>query len=803
MKGKYNVFGGVSEKGKVSLKKYIKYIIAGYILCSFVLASTLVETGFLRNKNGQVVNTKVQMQFKIYNTPIGGNPVWDSSEMFVTVNQGLYSVELGTEANPINESNFSPTNDYYLEFSLAGDVFYQRELIGTTPRAIMANSSISANNALSAGKLDNMNISQFTNDAGYVNKDTPVVTACISLTSNFALDSQMLVGKTEAQLNVATAVTAGKLLSMNVGQFINDVGYLTALAILPTSSFALTSNYAFSADSLNGKKDKQLEVGTADIAISANALINMNISQFANDSGYLTAIDASTTINYAHNSALLEGKAASQLEVAIASKLSAMNIGQFANDSGYLTFNGIINTANIALTALSAQIVPWSGIENRPSTVAGYGITDIANQLVNTSSYALLAGAASTANFATMTNFASLASFASAANYASNTSLLGGKTEANLNVATAITANGLFNMKVSQFANDAGYLTSAGGIANAQHAISASYAQLATTADIVAWSGVQGTPTTVAGYGITDIAVQVVDNAKYAQEASTASIALTANYIDWNKIGNKPDLVSTDMVVNLAISASYAILASSANEVEWIKIKGVPTTVAGYGITDIALQIVNSANFAQLATTANAVAWGGIQGTPTTVVGYGITDIAAQVVDNAKYAQEASTASIALTANYIDWNKIGNKPDLVSTDMVVNLAVSASYAALSGASSSIDWSKILNNNHVVTSNYNGGAVISGTLTANAFVGNGEGLTGNVGFFKVTNATFSNGSLVRNFSDTFCKEESLIIINIISGVPSGVWSIETYDGGFSITSNVLETANTDFTYYVVK
>ena len=49
------------------------------------------------------------------------------------------------------------------------------------------------------------------------------------------------------------------------------------------------------------------------------------------------------------------------------------NTSQLTNDSGFLTKAGTIDNA---LSAGFASNVQWSGVEDKPTTLAGYGITD-------------------------------------------------------------------------------------------------------------------------------------------------------------------------------------------------------------------------------------------------------------------------------------------------------------------------------------------------------------------------------------------------------------------------------------------
>jgi len=87
------------------------------------------------------------------------------------------------------------------------------------------------------------------------------------------------------------------------------------------------------------------------------------------------------------------------------------------------------------------------------------------------------------------------------------------------------------------------------------------------------------------------------------------------NQPKWAEIKNKPTTVAGYGISDMA-SQSVAS-AGSAGAVPWSGVSGKPTTVAGYGISDMASQSVAS---------AGAVPWSGVSGKPTTVAGFGITD---------------------------------------------------------------------------------------------------------------------------------------------------------------------------------
>ena len=101
--------------------------------------------------------------------------------------------------------------------------------------------------------------------------------------------------------------------------------------------------------------------------------------------------------------------------------------------------------------------------------------------------------------------------------------------------------------KLSQFDNDSGYVTRTGTVASAMYATNANSADSARSADSVMWSGVNNTPTTLEGYGITDAATNASVDEKIGGVTSsiptkTSQIEndsgyTTQAYVD-NAIGN-------------------------------------------------------------------------------------------------------------------------------------------------------------------------------------------------------------------------------------------------------------------------
>jgi hypothetical protein len=187
-------------------------------------------------------------------------------------------------------------------------------LLGTK-REISANAGLTINSAQvkftgNINTIGNITANYFAGNGSRLTSLPISQTANYSLTANNALQ---LGGQTAISLDVNSALTAGAALT------------------------ASTANYAVNAADaakLGGKTEGTLSVSTA------NVLSNMNISQFNNNSGYVTSMDSvlsaltSTTADYAVNAGdadLLNGQTAISLDVNSALTATTANYATTAN----------------------------------------------------------------------------------------------------------------------------------------------------------------------------------------------------------------------------------------------------------------------------------------------------------------------------------------------------------------------------------------------------------------------------------------------------------------------------------------
>ena len=176
-----------------------------------------------------------------------------------------------------------------------------------------------------------------------------------------------------------------------VSQLENDSGYLTEHQPL--------DDYYTKAEVDQKVQDE------ADARVTSydelKASIPTKTSELENDSGYLTyegTIANADMANHAANAdnaenvlwGNVQSKPTTLEGYGITDAATKTDIptktSQLSNDSGFLTHEGTIanadhaNTANTANTADTANNVAWSGVQSKPTTLDGYGITDAATK---------------------------------------------------------------------------------------------------------------------------------------------------------------------------------------------------------------------------------------------------------------------------------------------------------------------------------------------------------------------------------------------------------------------------------------
>ena len=330
-------------------------------------------------------------------------------------------------------------------------------------------------------------------------------------------------------------------------------------------------------------------------------------------------------------------------------------------------------------TSGSASAVDWSGVQNKPTNLAGYGITDAvsssdvvetaeAGKLLKLNADAKLdvditgdaatVGGKAPSDFVAATEVVDTAEAGKllklnsdgklAADITGDAATVGGKAPSDFVAATEVVDTA-----------EAGKLLKLNSDAKLDVDVTGSAAT-------VEWSGVQSKPTTLGGYGITD----AIGN------ADIVTIAEPNKILKLNESGELPANITGN--------------AATASSVEWSGVQNKPTTLAGYGITDgytashIDDNFLNKSEVSTVAeagkllklndeaklaaditgnaATASSVEWSGVQNKPTTLGGYGITDAYTKTVSDETFVNKSEVVETAAPSKILKLDADGKLP---------------------------------------------------------------------------------------------------------------------------------------------
>jgi hypothetical protein len=324
----------------------------------------------------------------------------------------------------------------------------------------------------------------------------------------------------------------------------------------------------------------------------------------------------------------------------------------------------------------------------------------------------------------------------------------------------------------------------------------------------VDWDDVTNTPTTIAGYGITDAVTtsgnQTIGGTKTFSSTITGSITGNADTVDGYNVqvdgtGTNPNTI-------------YFKTEGGTISVDWDDVTNTPTTIAGYGITDAYTETESDARFLGISATAVnsdmvdgyniqvdgtgtnpntiyfkteggsiSVDWDDISNTPTTVAGYGITDAVTTSGNQTIGGTKTFSSDVILsggTANgvlYLTGSKyVTSGSTLVFNGSQLGINVSSPSYSLdvagtfniasngssntatinhtSGSGIALNISKGGNNEAIYvnkTSGSGNAVTVVGTVQATSFVG---ALTGNAS--TVTNGVYTTGTQTITGNKTF-------------------------------------------------
>ena len=151
-----------------------------------------------------------------------------------------------------------------------------------------------------------------------------------------------------------------------ISQLSNDSGFLTKTGTIDN---ALSADFA-SSIGWNGIADKPIASATELGLVKVGSNLTIDADGKLNAVGGTGGVSQEYVDGKVQDEATARAAADEELRAAIPTKTS-----QLSNDSGYLTYGDTISNADSANTANN---VNWSGVQSKPTTVSGYGITDAA-----------------------------------------------------------------------------------------------------------------------------------------------------------------------------------------------------------------------------------------------------------------------------------------------------------------------------------------------------------------------------------------------------------------------------------------
>lgn len=433
-------------------------------------------------------------------------------------------------------------------------------------------------------------------------------------------------------------------------------------------------------------------ISVTDVNQVNSTTINFDLSNGTTTSNITLPTQTATDIlpSYTNNAGkvLAVNSTTNDIEWIAAGTGTVTSVGITGSNGISVTGSPVTTSGSIALSVNAATLkshlaITFADVGSTPTTIAGYGITDAFD------------GA-----------FASLTSKPTTiAGYGITDAFSGAYSDLSGKPTIPTTVDSLTNVTVTTVADNEllAYDTTTSEWIN-QTPAEAGFATVATSG---AFTDLSSTPTTIAGYGITD----AFDGAFSSLTSTPTTIAgygitdaFSGAYADLTGKPTIPSTVSTLTDVTITTVADNELLAYDNATSEWINqtpaeagfatvatsgsfsdLSSTPTTIAGYGITD-----------------AFSGAYADLTGKPT-IPASGVdfdpvgTDNSTNVTLNNTTYDYLTISGQAITVGQVDWSTdISNRPtiptsgvdfDPVGTDNSTNVSlatVSNNYLSLSG-----------------------------------------------------------------------------------------------------------------------
>ena len=217
--------------------------------------------GRLTDANNNPRNESVNMVFTIYDQAVNGSQIWTENQTGVQVVNGVFSVSLGSwTVLPLVALN-APTR--YLSVTVAGETLTPRQRLLASPYAMNAG-TLDGNDAAAFVQVGNVNqnvagIKTFTsNIVGSITGNAATVTNGVITTGSYA-NPVWITSLAGSKISGDISGNAGGLSNMNISQFSNNSGYI---ANTSAGDYQIASNQNSSAYNAASLELRELNFGS-------------------------------------------------------------------------------------------------------------------------------------------------------------------------------------------------------------------------------------------------------------------------------------------------------------------------------------------------------------------------------------------------------------------------------------------------------------------------------------------------------------------------------------------------------------
>ncbi len=325
----------------------------------------------VRDASGRLVtNANVGVRISVLEGSENGQVVYTQNEVAHTNAQGLFSIVIGSngiesidwgtgtvffrsEVDPDGGNNYSlSTVQQILSVPYALRAHTVDSIIGgvnyTETDPVFSEWDKDYNDLINRPVIPT-NISEFTNDAGYLTSFTESQILSISNDTVFLTGGSFVKLPTafSGDYNDLTNKPVIPTVPTNVSDFTNDAGYLTSFT--ETQILSISNDTVF----LTGGSFVKLPAnfsGDYNVLTNKPAIptIPSNLSDFTNDAGYLTSFTETQILSISNDTVFLTGGSFVKLPTAFSGDYNDLtnkpviptvptNVSDFTNDAGYLT----------------------------------------------------------------------------------------------------------------------------------------------------------------------------------------------------------------------------------------------------------------------------------------------------------------------------------------------------------------------------------------------------------------------------------------------------------------------------------